>query len=237
MNRRGSHNGNARFDEKESSGVTRLAPVPVKTMRLSGLDDNDRTQFFSAGVLVERGKVVAAREQERAALEQARAAAAAAAMAAAARPPTPDHQSEPSKPGLVQQLRQASFARKATILLLPILLVLLLLKPVFKKPMQVAATAPGASAQALAIASLPVNPPAANAPAAAAVALAATPPEPPPTLPRGVSLEKAAVDAVEAGDFGRALALYRELARREPQRAAYADAVKILERRVRAQAP
>ena len=52
-----------------------------------------------------------------------------------------------------------------------------------------------------------------------------------------MSLEKAAADALAAGDFGRALGFYRELARREPAHAAYAHAVTILERRVRVQAP
>ena len=55
MSRHGPHNG-ASVDEEESSGVTSLAPVPIKTMRLSVLHDADRTQYFSVNTLMERGK-------------------------------------------------------------------------------------------------------------------------------------------------------------------------------------
>jgi hypothetical protein len=218
MTRPGPYNDNASFDEEESSGVTSLVPVPVKPVRLSGLDENDRTQYFSVGALLERGKAVAAREQERGLHEPAT-------------PPAEPLPGVPLEPGLLQQIRQASFARKASALLLPMLILLLVVKPVFKKPKHAAAPAAATSAASLPSAS-------ASAPAPAVEPkLAATPAQPPPAVPRGVSLEKAAVDAVAAGDFTRALALYRELSRREPQRAAYKDAALVLERRVRAQTP
>jgi hypothetical protein len=225
MNGRGPYNDNVSFDAEESSGVTSLAPVPAKPTRLSGLDENDRTQFFSVGALLDRGKAEAAREQVRVAREQVRAVMAAAAAASA----VPHASHEPRKParaGILRQIREASFARKASALLLPLLIVLLSFKPVFKKPKQGAVRAPLA---------VVVTSPQPDAPPQ--LKLATTPAAPPPTLPRGVSLEKAAADAVAAGDFMRAVALYRELSRREPARAAYTDALAILERRVRAKAP
>ena len=212
----------------EQSNVKTLSPVPVKTMRLSGLSDPDCTQFFATGALVERGKAVSLREQARLEYERGMAARAAdeAAARAAAVAPGPSVAPVPSKPGPWQQFRGASWPRKASALLLPLLIALLVLKPVFKKPVPL--TAP---------ASAPVA--ASSAPLAAELAvpsapkLAPTPAQPPPTLARGVTLEKAAVDAIAAGDFTRALTLYRELSRREPGRQVYQDALSILERRVR----
>lgn len=211
------------------SNVETLSPVPVKTMRLSGLTDEDRTQFFSTGALVERGKAVNVREQARLEYERGMAAKAAdeAARAAAtpvAPPPLDASASLASKMGIWSQIRDASLARKASALLLPLLIVLLLFKPVFKQPKP--ADSPVPAAATVATPTVLPDPP----------KLAVSPAQP-PTLPRGVTLEKAAVDAVAAGDFTRALALYRELGRRDPARRAYQDALSILERRARAQAP
>ena len=208
MSRHGPDNG-ASLDEEESSGVTSLAPVPIKTMRLSALQDADRTQYFSVNTLLERGKTVAAREQTR-----------------LSETPPPLAQQQPAKPSIWQQIQQASLARKASALLLPLLISMLVLKPVFKKPKHGSAPVPSAAASV-----------ALRSPALPTPKLAATPPEPPPTLPRGVSLEKAAADSVAAGDFQRAGGLYRELLRREPKNAAYREALRILERRTQAHSP
>jgi hypothetical protein len=208
MSRPGPHHG-ASVDEDESSGVTNLAPVPTKTVRLGVIHDADRTQYFSANTLLERGKTVAMREQTH-----------------ARETPPPIANGQPPKPSLWQQFQQASLARKASAVLLPLLLSMLVLKPVFKKPKHASLPAPSAAATV----GLP-------SPALPTPKLAATPPEPPPTLPRGVSLEKAAADSVAVGDFQRARGWYRELLRREPQNAAYREALRILERRVQAHSP
>lgn len=224
MNQRGSFEDREQgADGEETSGVTSLAPVPVKTMRLSGVSDNDRTAFFHVSTLLERGKALATRSQ------QQHHQPPSAATAAPGEQLTP---TLPSKAGIRQQIREASFARKASAVMLPLIAGMLLLKPLFKESK--AERAPASSALSAA------SPPAALAPEPAAipqVSLAATPAQPPPALPRGVSLEKAAVDAVAGGDFERALAHYRELHRRSPDNAAYRQAVQILERRLRGQAP
>lgn len=217
MNHRGSFEDPQQgADGEETSGVTSLAPVPVKTMRLSGVSDSDRTAFFHVSTLLERGKALATRSQQQP-------------------PPAPPGEqltpALPTKPGIRQQIREASFARKASAVMLPLVAGMLLLKPVFKEPKS---ESPPASAPASA------SSPAVAAPEPAAspqISLAATPPQPPPALPRGVSLEKAAVDAVAGGDFQRALTHYQELYRRSPDNAAYRQAQQILERRVRGQAP
>jgi hypothetical protein len=213
MNPRGPYTDNTDFDTEESSGVG-LAPVPVKTVRLSALNDHDRTQFFHADSLVERGKAVAARD------DQERQARLSAAAPADTTPPS-------TKPSLLQRAWGASFPRKASALMVVLLVAMFALKPVLQK--QAAATpAPATGATQV---------PAQHALATPPPQLAATPPEPPPVLPRGTTLEKAAVDAVAAGDFRRALSFYRELARRNPNATAYHEAERILEQRVRAQAP
>jgi hypothetical protein len=221
MNRHGPHNG-ASVDEEESSGVTSLAPVPIKTMRLSGLHDADRTQYFSVNTLLERGRTVAAREQANSAVGPLSPAR----MAEVSETPAPMVKAQPPKPSIWQQIQQASLARKASAVLLLLLTSMLVLKPSFKKPRHGSLPAPSAAASV----ALP-------APALPTPQLAATPPEPPPTLPRGVSLEKASADSVAAGDFQRAGRLYRELLRREPQNAAYREALRILERRAPAPGP
>lgn len=219
MSRHGPHNG-ASVDEEESSGVTSLAPVPIKTMRLSVLHDADRTQYFSVNTLLERGKTVAAREQVNSAVGPPPSLA---RIAEVSETPPPMVKMQPPTPSIWQQVQQASWARKASAVLLPLLISMLVLRPVLKKPKHGSLPAPSAAASV----ALP-------SPAFPTPQLAATPPEPPPTLPRGVSLEKAAADSVAAGDFQRASGLYRELLRREPQNAAYREALRILERRARA---
>jgi hypothetical protein len=47
----------------------------------------------------------------------------------------------------------------------------------------------------------------------------------------------AAADSVATGDFSRALGLYRELARREPQNQAYREAARILGERPQTRSP
>lgn len=210
MNGRGPYN-EVGFDAEESSGVT-MAPVPVRPTRLE-LDESDRTQYFSVTALVERGKAVAARAEEPA-----------PPAAATERPqmtsvPAP---TLPVKSGILQQIREASFARKASAAMLPLLIGLLLLKPVFKK--SEASSTPASAATTTAL----TTPKAVVAPEPK---LAPTPAEPPPTLPKGTSLERAAADAIAAGDYERALGLYRELSRRQPANAAYREAARILERR------
>lgn len=203
-------------DADETSGVTSLAPVPVKTTRLNGFD-HDSTQFFDVSRLLARGKAIAARAPQ----------PHAGPTAPSAEQPLP---ALPVEPSILQQFREASLARKASAIMLPLLIALLLFKPVFKKPKPASANEPAPSAPAA------VRAPTVVAPEPARV-LAPTAPEPPPSLPRGVTLEKGAVDAVAGGDFGRALTLYRELCRRSPNNAAYREAVQVLERRLRGRGP
>jgi len=217
MTGRGPYN-NAGLEAEESSGVT-MAPVPVKPTRLD-LDESDRTQYFSITALVERGKAVASR-----ALPPVAPAPSTERPHVTTLPPEPG----PKKPGILQQIREASFPRKASAVMLPLLIGLLLFKPLKKNPSPSAAdTAETTTAM--------TTPKAVAAPEPEPQ-LAATPAEPPPTLPKGMSLERAAADAIAAGDFGRALALYRELSRRQPDNAAYREAARILERRAKDKLP
>jgi RNA polymerase-interacting CarD/CdnL/TRCF family regulator len=52
-----------------------------------------------------------------------------------------------------------------------------------------------------------------------------------------VTVAHAAADSVATGDFSRAAALYRELARREPKNQAYSQAARILTERTQPRAP
>jgi hypothetical protein len=191
------------LDVDESSGVTTLRPVAPKAARLLELSEGDSTQYFSATELLERGKALASRASE------------------PTPPPTLEPVVEPEatapRLGLVAQFRQASFARKASALLLPPLCVLLLAKPLIKKP----------------------EPPALNQ-LSATVEAPIAPPPPKPTaplpsatlaLPHAGTLAHAAADSVATGDFSRAAALYRELSQREPKNPAYREAARILSER------
>jgi hypothetical protein len=192
-----------------------MAPVPAKAVRLSELEDADRTAYFSVTALMERGKAVAARSET----------LAAESLVVTEPPPPPA-----AAPGFIQQLREASLARKATLVVLPLLLGLLALDPSFGKPAAAvlpprpSATQPPARPQHVAESDVPAR-------------LAPTPAEPPPALPKGVALERAASDALAGGDFQRALGSYRELSRREPGNVAYREAARILERRTREKQP
>lgn len=203
------------FDSEESSGVTTMAPVPAKAVRLSELEDADRTAYFSVTALMERGKAVAARSET----------LAAESLVVTEPPPPPA-----AAPGFIQQLREASLARKATLVVLPLLLGLLALEPSFGKP-AAAVLPPGPSAT-----QAPARPQHVAQPDLRA-RVAPTPAEPPPALPKGVTLERAASDALAGGDFQRALGSYRELSRREPGNVAYREAARILERRTREKQP
>lgn len=218
MNTKGPHQD--AFDSEESSGVTTMAPVPAKTLRLSELDETDRTAYFSVTALMERGKAVAARSEPPP--EPLATESPPVAHVSPSAPPTP-------KPSALQQLRDASLPRKATLVVLPLLIGLLALNPVFKKPTAAAAPEPSVS-------HAPVRPQRV-AESEPATRIAPTPAEPPPVLPKGVTLERAASDALAGGDFQRALGFYRELSRREPGSAAYREAARILERRLREKQP
>lgn len=231
---RGPKNDDA-FDSEESSGVTTtMATVPAKTLRLSELEESDRTAYFSVTALLERGKAVAARSEP----------PAAAAPPEVSAPPVPAERPQvtylapdtslPKKPGPWQQLREASLAKKAIVVMLPLLMGVLVLEPAAKKPRPAAGTSAAAAADGSPHA--PVVPREVTAEDAPRL-LATTPAEPPPALPKGVSLERAATDALSAGDFPRALGLYRELSKREPNNAAYREATRILERRAKEKLP
>ncbi|HYQ03425.1 MAG TPA: hypothetical protein VER96_32345 [Polyangiaceae bacterium] len=209
------------LDVDEDSGVTSLLPVANKPARFFELSEGDSTSYFSASELLERGKALAARTAESSPPPAVNAV------------PEPEPEAEPTpapeRQGLVGEFRRASFARKASAVLLPLLCVVWLAKPPFKrseprvvsKPNQSVA-APSASALAKTIV-----PPVASV----------TPDAPPPVLPRGVTAAHAAADSVATGDFNRALALYRELSRREPKNPAYREAARILGERAQTRAP
>ncbi|MDF3066781.1 MAG: hypothetical protein K0R38_2382 [Polyangiaceae bacterium] len=197
-----------------------MAPVPAKTLRLSELDESDRTAYFSVTALMERGKAVAARTQPPPPIAEPARLASEPPLAAPVTTSAPPQ----AKPSILEQLRDASMARKATLVIMPLLIGFIAMNPVFEAEMT-----GGASPQ----------PSASHAPALpqhvgesdAQTRLAPTPAEPPPVLPKGVTLERAAADAIAGGDFQRALGFYRELSRRSPENASYREAARILERR------
>ena len=199
-------------DSDESSGITTLRPVPVKQARSFELAESDGTQYFSAAELLERGKALAAHASEPA-----------SPLVQEAPPPTP---AALSRSSFIAQFRQASALRKASALLLPLLCVLLLVKPLLKRAEPRAAREPSANiaAKLVAVESKLVAPP-------------QSPPASEITLPRGVTMARAAADSVATGDFSRALALYRELARREPENRVYAEAARILSERAQVRTP
>lgn len=207
-----------------------MAPVPAKTLRLSELDESDRTAYFSVTALMERGKAVAARSEPAAAPSQSELPPAPLATEPPHVTSVSPEATPNSKPSILQQLRDASLPRKASLVMLPLLIGLLALNPVFKNQPD-AAGVPEPSASPAPVVPLHVTE------SAPLPLLAPTPAQPPPALPKGVTLERAASDALAAGDFPRALGFYRQLSRERPQNAAFNEAVRVLERRVREQQP
>jgi predicted component of type VI protein secretion system len=208
-----------------------MAPVPAKTVRLSDLDESDRTAYFSATALMERGKAVAARAEPPLAPQ---APPSAMAEPLAVEPPqvtTVTSDAIPTrKPGILQQLRDASPARKGMLIVLPLLLGVVAVEPWLTKAAETGAAPAAAAARSMVV-------PQRVAESAPKPLLAPTPAEPPPAPPKGVSWERAASDALVGGDYPRALGFYRELLRRSPENAAYREAVRILERRAQGQKP
>lgn len=214
--------------EDESSGVTALSPVPVQPARFGDLSESDNTQYFSVKELMDRGKALA---QDASPPAQA-----------ASQPPLPVYSTPPvaapvpaaavpARPSALEQLRDASLARKAILVILPLLLALFVLKPPFKK------RAPVAASPAVPAASAKAKPEPTPAPLPESEPVVAEDVEQPIKLGRGVTLQRAAADSVAAGNFEQALSAYRELARREPSNAAYAEAVRILSARVSSRVP
>lgn len=206
------------LDDDESSGVTSLLPVANKPARFFELSEGDSTSYFSASELLERGKALAARTAE----------ASAQPAVNAVPEPEPEPAPAPERPGWFAEFRRASFARKATAILLPLLCVLWLAKPPFRRsdPKVVSKPSPSAAAPSASASEKAIVPQVASAA-----------PDAPPVLPRGVTDARAAADSVATGDFSRALALYRELSRREPKNQAYREAARILGERAQTRAP
>ncbi len=230
MNHRGP-NSNDAFDSEESSGVTTMAPVPAKTARLSELEESDRTAYFSVTALMERGKAVAERAEHTEPPAVAQSAPPPAPLAPEATP------AAPRKPGIVQQLRDASPARKATLVVMPMLIALLALAPAGALEEQTPPTVSSAPASVSSASAASIAHPQQVAESDPKQLLAPTPAEPLPSLPKGTTMERAAADALVAGDYPRALGFYRELSRRQPEHAAYREATRILERRQREKQP
>ena len=218
-------------DVDETSGVTTLRPMPAKPARLSDLAEGESTQYFSASELLERGKALAAHSSEPAPPPVPPVTPAASVVEPA-----------PQRPGWRAQFRQASLARKAIAILLPVLCLLLLAAPRFDKLRHPTPTKPSASVAvppvpALAKVAKPL-PNAAVLPIAAAPPSAAAPSSAAAiTLPRGMTWAHAAADSLATGDFARAAALYRELSRREPANQAYREAARILSERTVTRSP
>jgi hypothetical protein len=196
----------------ECSGVTRLRPVPVEPARLSELSECDSTQYFSATELLERGKALSARASE--------------PVPVAAQHAPPKAETLPQREGWLVQLRRASPARLALAILLPFSCVLLLARPRLEQRAHTGARP-----------SAPVTKPSTAALAKSALPKASASAAPPPLLPRGVTLVRAAADSVATGDFSRAALLYRELSRREPKSRVYLEAARILSERETAHTP
>ena len=204
-------------DADESSGVTTLLPVVSKTARLFELSESDSTSYFSASELLERGKALAARTAE--------------SLPPSAVNAVPEP--EPELPPLPErQIQRTSFARRAIAVLLPLLCALLLAEPLLKKPEHKTINQPIPSAAAPSTAA-----PSASALGKIAPPVASATPDAPPVLPRGMTAAHAAADSVATGDFSRALALYRELARQDPKNQAYREAARILGERAQTRSP
>ena len=201
-------------DSDESSGITNLRPVPVKPVRYSDLTESDSTQYFSVSELLERGKALAAPASPPVAEPEA----------VAPEPPP----SVPINPSLLRRFRAAPWPRQLSAVLLPLAALLLLVGKLFQQSPSPAPSSAPSSQPPPAVVSAPPR-------ALPAPALVATAPE--PTLPRGVSLARAASDSLATGDFSRAAAYYRELSMREPTNPAYAEAARILAERAAARTP
>jgi hypothetical protein len=197
------------------------------------LDEVERTLFLSVDDLKQRSQAL---QQEAPSASAVVAASADAAPASVPAPPLTDAASfaQAVRPSLMRRLTRSiaavSWARKATLVVLPLLIGLLLYKPVFRNQPPRAKTplaqAPARAARASS-AARPHSKPAAAAPT----------PRPTRQAPPGSSLERAAVDSLAAGNYPQALDIYRSLATANPSRTAYATAVKVLERQQGAAAP
>jgi hypothetical protein len=218
------------------------------------VDEGEHTLFLAPEALIRRGERKAATEQDTIVSEpslghtewfdvEAAPADSTQALSAETTQALREESSEiyrsPRLP-LAQRIRQsialASPARKATLVVLPLMLLLVSLKPIFKprpspakRAIAAAAIAPSARnteppapAAALVPARAPLEPSPASAAAAAGLNGVAVKP--------GVSLERAATDSLASGDYARALELYRALAAARPEAPAYSSAVKVLER-------
>jgi hypothetical protein len=228
---------------QSSAGTVILSPVPIKPKPLGGPGDQDKTAFLPASKLFERGRAIAAFRQTR---QPPRPAPSTSPSARASAAP-------PGNVSALQQLREASGARKLTLVVLPMLIGLLVFKPVFKKPRAgrdaAAALGPAGQGQEVGphsrdVVSLQTGGPAASSPppalgpsadvGAASEREASEARGRAPSaigLPRGTDLEAAAIAALAAGDYERALTIYRELSRRHLENVAYHAAVEILQRR------
>ena len=152
-----------------------------------------------------------------------------------------------AKQSFLQKFRALPRSRKMVYAALPICMLAFLVIFEEDEPVEPAELAPSASAPS-ANASAP-EPPASSAPATPAPSPSPTaapssgaplpadaapedpPPEKPKLAPGEVTRDRAAVDAVASGDFPKALKLYEELAKENPDNEAYRRAVEILKRR------
>jgi hypothetical protein len=196
--------------------VTRPLPPPEDP-------ETDRTLFLSVSDLMQRGSAEQARSDER---------AAPAAVAENQRPETSAERRHSLPRRLVNSLVAASLARKLTLAVLPLLITLLVLKPVFRRPAEAAKQARTAASSAS-----PSSSATSAAPSSSATATAAAAQRRSAVANPGISLERSAADSLAAGDFDLALQHYRALAEQSPNSAAYRSAVKVLERRQGMRAP
>lgn len=156
-------------------------------------------------------------------------------------PPTPAVVAKPPEGGLKAVWSQASLARKVIYILLPIALLssaFALLgeddpKTKKKGPPKTAASASASAApsssvpMAAAIGSMPILPTGPMLPATPRPAASGKKPYPTTKAPPA-SLERKAVDAVIAGNYKEALALYEQLDQQYPNVPAYQEAIRIL---------
>lgn len=121
--------------------------------------------------------------------------------------------------------RAASFARKATVLLLPVALVVALLplppRPSDAPPPTSSVAPPRAANAALEAGGIESVRPA--APGRATL----------PAIPAGQTLSRLAADRLAAGEWEQALNLYRGLEQRHPEQPVYKETVRIIERQLK----